>query len=201
MKLKQILLAGIAAGAANIAMATTGTITFNGQVVASTCAVTVDNSASATATVTLPTVNNVDLNGTGKTAGDTHFTINVTDCTAISTPLITSIKTRFLARNVTGAYLANTAAASAATNVAIELLEDTGVVGSVNVPGASDSTATNTRLDFTTGYAESGTKLLADAIDSNVVKFPFVARYVATDVAGAGAGAVQAIVDYELAYQ
>ena len=197
MKLKQILLVGIAAGAANMAMANTGTITFSGQVVASTCAVTVDNSASASTTVTLPTVNNVDLNGTGKTAGDTHFTINVTDCTAISTPPITSIKTRFLARNVTGAYLANTAAASAATNVAIELLEDTGVVGSVNVQG----TSTNTRLDFTTGYAESGTKLLADAIDSNVVKFPFVARYVATDVAGAGAGAVQAIVDYELAYQ
>ena len=189
MKLKQILLVGIAAGAANMAMANTGTITFSGQVVASTCAVTVDNSASASTTVTLPTVNNVDLNGTGKTAGDTHFTINVTDCTAIDTPPITSIKTRFLAQDADGANLANTAGIGSATNVAIQLLEDTGVIGSTG----------DTALNFTTGYAESGTQPLADATGSGVVQFPFVARYIATDAATAGT--VQAIVDYELVYQ
>lgn len=188
MKLKHLLLAGIAAGAANMAMANTGTITFSGQVVASTCAVTVNNT-TANATVTLPTVNNLDLNGTGKTAGATPFTIDVTGCTAISNPSIASIKTRFLAQNVNGANLANTANTTPATNVAIQLLQDTGVIGS------KDDTA----LNFTTGYAESGTKLLADAIDSNVVKFPFVAQYIATGAAAAGT--VQAIVDYELVYQ
>lgn len=186
MKLKHLLLAGIAAGAANMAMANTGTITFSGQVVDSTCAVTVNNT-SASATVTLPTVKIQELANANDTAGATPFTIDVTGCTAITTPPITSIKTRFLAQDADGANLANTA--GTATNVAIQLLEDTGVIGSTG----------DTALNFTTGYAESGTQLLADATGSGVVQFPFVARYIATG--GATAGTVQAIVDYELVYQ
>ena len=189
MKLKQILLAGIAAGAANMAMANTGTITFSGQVVDSTCAVTVNNT-NASATVTLPTVKIQELANANETAGATPFTIDVTGCTAITTPLITSIKTRFLAQNVNGANLANTAGTTPATKVAIQLLQDTGVIGSTD----------DTALNFTTGYAESGTQPLADAIGLGVVKFPFVARYIAVEN-GVTAGTVQAIVDYELVYE
>lgn len=189
MKLKHLLLAGIAAGAANMAMANTGTITFSGQVVDSTCAVTVNNT-TASATVTLPTVKIQELANANDTAGATPFTIDVTGCTAITTPLITSIKTRFLAQNVNGANLANTAGTTPATKVAIQLLQDIGVIGSTG----------DTALNFTTGYAESGTQPLADAIGLGVVKFPFVARYIAVEN-GVTAGTVQAIVDYELVYQ
>ncbi len=198
MKLKQILLAGVAAGAANMAMATEGTITFSGEIVASTCVAAV-NGVGADATVTLPTVSTTDLTDKDQTAGDTHFTINVTECEATFAGLDTNqIKTRFLARNANGSYLANTAASTPAANVAIQLLEDTGVVGSVNVQGAdAGSTTKNTPLDFTTGYAESSLQALKTA----EIIFPFVARYVATDVSGAGAGLVEAIVDYELAYK
>lgn len=188
MKLKHLLLAGVAAGAANMAMAGQ-TITFNGKIVTSTCEVAVDGTAG-NATVTLPTVSTKDLAAANNTAGATRFVVSVTNCGVLAglDPLPTKIKTRFLAHQVNGANLANTAVGGA-TNVAIQLLEDLGDVGS----------STNAALDFsTTGYVTSATSQTPPDT-TPAVTFPFIAQYIATGIAGAGT--VQAIVDYELVYE
>lgn len=189
MKLKHLLLAGVAAGAANMAMAGQ-TITFQGTIVSSTCVVKV-GTTEGDATVTLPTVSTKDLPALGATAGATAFTLNVTGCTAITG--YTGIKTRFAAHKVVGKNLGNEETASAAKNVAIQLLE-----GEIT---------DNKELDFATvgsaGYVVStNSALLSDATAS----FPFVARYIAekdTPVAEPDtveAGNVKAVVDYELVY-
>lgn len=198
MKLKQILLAGLAVGAANIAMANTGTITFNGQIVASTCAATVNSVggiAGVSATVVLPTVKATEFTAADKVAGAVPFNIKVSGCEAIDGK--TKIKTRFLARQADGKNLANTAIGGA-TNVSIQLLEEVAPIGtgSTSTDGSATSDAA---LDFSLGYVTAVTEhTIADAI-SGTVEFPFVARYISKGTVGPGS--VEAIVDYELVYE
>ncbi|WP_447883474.1 fimbrial protein, partial [Serratia fonticola] len=59
--------------------ASTGTITFNGELTATTCDVVVDGQA-ADATVTLPTVGTNQLNAATKRAGDTGFVMALNNC-------------------------------------------------------------------------------------------------------------------------
>lgn len=59
--------------------ASTGTITFNGELTDSTCNVVIDGQASD-ATVTLPTVSISDLPSSGKTSGRTAFNLQLSDC-------------------------------------------------------------------------------------------------------------------------
>ncbi len=59
--------------------ASNNTITFQGEVTAQTCSVTV-NGADANPMVLLPTVSSSDLDVSGKTAGKTAFTLGVTGC-------------------------------------------------------------------------------------------------------------------------
>ena len=66
--------------------ASSGTITFNGQIVANTCSVAV-NGGTADATITLPTVPQASLLVAADTAGQTFFTMALTGCSA--TPAVT----------------------------------------------------------------------------------------------------------------
>ncbi len=59
--------------------ASTGTITFNGELTATTCDAVVDNQA-ADATVVLPTVGINQLVNPGETAGIQAFNIALTNC-------------------------------------------------------------------------------------------------------------------------
>lgn len=59
--------------------ASSGTITFNGKIVANTCNVVV-NGGSEDATITLPTVPQASLHVNGETAGQTFFTMALTGC-------------------------------------------------------------------------------------------------------------------------
>jgi major type 1 subunit fimbrin (pilin) len=65
-------------------LASDGTVTFNGALVASTCTVVVNGGGSATGTVTLPTVATSLLATTGDTAGVTQFTLNLAGCGLIT---------------------------------------------------------------------------------------------------------------------
>jgi major type 1 subunit fimbrin (pilin) len=67
-----------------LAQASDGTITFNGALVSSTCTVVLNGGASGTGTVTLPTVATTTLANTGDTAGATHFTLDISACTAVT---------------------------------------------------------------------------------------------------------------------
>ena len=171
MKLKHVLLAGIAAGAANMAMAAE-TITFQGNIFANTCIVQVNGQASPT--VTLPTVGTADLGSVGKTAGATPFTVDLTGCETTAD----DVQVRFVAHTEAGANL-GLDTSSTASNVVVQLLE--GYAG-------------GTAIDFSGGVAVTSTKTTA----SGAASFPLTAQYYATGIATAGT--VQAIADYEVIY-
>ncbi|WP_114194431.1 fimbrial protein [Edaphovirga cremea] len=59
--------------------ASTGTITFNGELTATTCNVNVDGQG-ADATITLPTISTSQLSGATQTAGRTGFVMALSDC-------------------------------------------------------------------------------------------------------------------------
>ena len=168
MKLKHLLLAGVAAGAANMAMAaTSGTITFTGQVVADTCDIFVNGGPGTT--VTLPTVQKNTLAVSGNREGQTDFTLNITGCgAAVDARGITLTLTPNSYDTTNNNFLANTATGVAASNVAIEL--STGA-------GAS-----------TSAIAFGGAPYVTQpTISSGAASLDFSASYVATGVADAGA--------------
>ena len=180
MKLKQILLAGIAAGAANMAMATTGTITFNGEIVTDTCAVSVDGASSTI--VTLPTVQTSSLNASGLSTGTTNFSLYVKNCgDAVDARGITLTFTDPNGFDTTNNnLLKNFATATPATNVGIELATGSDFAAAIVFAGAPYTTPTH-------------------LTSSGAVTLPFSARYTATGVATAGA--VSSTMDWTITYK
>jgi major type 1 subunit fimbrin (pilin) len=65
-----------------LAQASDGTITFNGALTDSTCTVVLNGGGTGTGIVTLPTISTSILDSAGKTAGATHFTLDLTGCSA-----------------------------------------------------------------------------------------------------------------------
>lgn len=138
--------------------ASQNTITFTGQVADQTCEVSVNGNA-ANPVILMPTVSAAALNAVGSTAGETPFTISVSNCAAPTSTL--AIKTTFLGNNVTSA--GNLGNAGTATNVQVQLLDSAGgapvvLNGATSVAGLSlDSGATSTSHDFAVRYiSEAG---------------------------------------------
>ena len=152
----KLLLATVLVTAAFSAQAA-NTIRFQGEVATQTCTVAVND--SATPTVLLPTVPVSALATSGDTAGETPFTVKLTNCTVAATD--TAIGTVFLANNLTSKNrIGNT---GTATNVSLEL---TGGVGSstvLNMNGASSNAGlvlksgdTEASHDFAVRYHAEG---------------------------------------------
>lgn len=142
--------------------ASQNTLTFKGEVAAQTCEVSI-NGSSATV-VLLPTVSQKSLNESGATAGDTTFTVMVSNCNPPDKD--TPIKTRFLGANVTtGNNLGNS---GSAVRVAVQLLDSKGEpvklsgitpVEGLVLPAKSESAST----DFTARYiSEEGKAEVGD---------------------------------------
>lgn len=73
----------VAATATSAAMASDGTINFNGELKAETCQVAVNGAAgSAGTTVTLPTISTSQLTALGQVAAPTGFVIQLSKCSA-----------------------------------------------------------------------------------------------------------------------
>ena len=173
MNIKHLSLALIAAASATVAMADTGTITFNGLVVANTCTTALTGGASATA-VTLPTVLTSALATAGNTAGDTAFSLNVTGCDATAATRgihYTLTPSAYDATN--NSLIANT---GLATNVGVEILEGATPIAFAGAPHQTNNVVL-------TGGA--GNVALA-------------ARYKATGVATAGT--VTSVLNWTLVY-
>lgn len=168
-----ILAAAIAATGlfATSASAADGTITFNGNVTATTCTI---NGGSPSFAVNLPTVSTGTLSAAGDWAGRTAFSIALTGCTASGQTVSAYFEP---GGNVnTAGRLSNTAATSPAGNVDLQLLNNTlGVIDMYN--GTNNSTATITSGSATLNY---------------------YVQYYAT--AAATAGAVKSTVDYTIQY-
>ncbi|AOY02228.1 hypothetical protein BJP62_05925 [Jeongeupia sp. USM3] len=173
MKAKMTLAAiAIAAGfSAMSASAADGTISFTGEISASTCEV---SGASGAVDVTLPTVGLTSLKAAGDTAGATPFSISVTNCAM---------------GGKTYAYFeagANTNSqgrldsTGSATGVEVEILNKDETP--INVGGAGDQ-----------GVAKVDVDASGDAT------LQYLARYYAT--AAAGAGNVATSVQYSVIYE
>ena len=175
MNIKHLSLALIAAASATVAMADTGTITFNGLVVADTCTTTLTGGASATA-VTLPTVPTTALAVAGNTAGQTPFSLSVTGCgAAAATSGIRYTLTPSAYHTNNNSLLDNTGTAA---NVGVEILEGATAIA---FAGAPKQTSTVT---LTSG---AGSVSLA-------------ARYRATGPTPATAGTVTSALGWTLVY-
>lgn len=153
----------------------TGTITFNGELTATTCEVVVDNQA-ADATIQLPTLGINQLATAGSTAGETSFNMALSNCSGtLKTASAffengTTVDTDGRLKNTATdtAASGDTAATTAATNVSLELLD--GTTGDVIVAGNQSQTDANSYVSIATGSAV----------------LPYSVRYYATGATTAG---------------
>jgi major type 1 subunit fimbrin (pilin) len=177
---KQLLALSLAVAPLFAFAAGPNTINFQGEVSDQTCQVAV-NGNPANPTVLLPTVPATSLAGAGNTAGQTTFTVAVSDCMA---PVSTTqaINTVFVGNQVTAAgNLGNT---GTATNVALQLL---------------DPAAPSTPFDLSAagGVAAPGLTL-ADGETS--ASHDFAVQYISEE-GGATAGSVLGSVQYSVSYE
>lgn len=162
------------------AFAAPNTINFQGEVTDQTCQVTV-NGNPANPTVLLPTVPASSLAAANSTAGQTTFTVAVSECMA---PVSTTqaISTVFLGNQVTTAgNLGNT---GTATNVALQLL---------------DPAAPGTPFDLSPagGFAAPGLVL---AVGETSASHDFAVQYI-SELGGATSGSVLGSVQYSVSYE
>ncbi|MBC3378699.1 type 1 fimbrial protein [Serratia fonticola] len=153
--------------------ASTGTITFNGELTANTCDVVVDGQG-ADATVVLPTVGTNQLQTAARTAGDTGFVMALNNCSGTLETASAFFEAGASVDTVTG-RLANLS--GTATNVSLQLLDGSSPSLAVIKAGSSDQVNTMTYKDVSAGsttlpyivryYAENATT--AGTVISNVV--------------------------------
>lgn len=170
--LSTAVMALFAASALNAQAASTGTITFNGELTATTCDANVDGQGPD-ATIILPTVGTNQLTQAAQTAGRTGFNINLTNCAGtlqtasafFEAGTSVDLKTGHL-KNVGGD----------ATNVSLQLREEQGSEAVIEA-GNSNQTSKASYVDISSGtgdlpyaveyYADGATT--AGTVVSNVV--------------------------------
>jgi major type 1 subunit fimbrin (pilin) len=128
--------------------ASTGTITFNGELTASTCDVIVDGQ-TADATVVLPTVSTNQLTNAAQVAGRTGFNMALTNCTGTLQTASAFFEAGATVDTVNG-RLKNTSAGGA-TNVSLQLLD--GANSSVIQAGNQNQIIQNTYASVASGSA------------------------------------------------
>ncbi|KVV43758.1 hypothetical protein WT27_09725 [Burkholderia territorii] len=177
-----ILLVSAGFFSAATAYASDGTITFNGNVIASTCK---PDGGPADLTVTLPPVSTAALGEAGKSAGRTPFSLSLTGCsTSEGNP--TKVAVTFEAgpsvNQSTGRLTvdAGTTEAPGAKNVELQVLNAQQQPVKVGAAGDQNS-------------------LLVDIGQDGKAKMDYYAEYIATGAAEAGA--VNTRVQYSLNYQ
>ncbi|EPT7678260.1 fimbrial protein [Escherichia coli] len=178
-----VLMAALGMVTLNANAASTGTITFNGEVTSNTCDVVVDGQA-ADATIKLPTVSTSDLASTGKTAGRTGFVMKLSDCVVQTQGKQDTVSAFFQSGpsvNLSTGRLNNTDQ-SGAGNVSLQLLDVTGNYQPIKVGNTSQVTGT------------AGVK-----IANNQATLPYAVEYYAEGQSTAGA--VTSTVVYNLQYK
>lgn len=171
------------APAAHAVTSPSGTITFQGRVVANSCVITVTGGATspaggaASGLVTLPTVYTTDFSGAGSFTGATPFTISLTGCDSS----FTSAQTLWNAGtnlSATGGRLKNTSG----SNVDVQLLNGSGTA--MDLSQATAAAQGSQSVSFSSGAATLN----------------YSARYYAT-AASTTAGAVNTSVQFTMIYQ
>ncbi|OOG40305.1 fimbrial protein [Rhodanobacter sp. C05] len=173
---------GIAAFAPQAASAATGTITFNGKVLSSTCSVgtvTGGTVSSNNVAVTLPDVQTTAFTAAGSVAGLTPFALNLTGCPTTPAGVVVGATFSGAIDGTTGA-IQNTTGASF-SNAEVQLTNSTGTALNLNSqPAFGPVTAT---------IIPAGTATLS-----------YEAQYYQPTATAVTAGTVTAVVSYTLTY-
>ncbi|BAN25156.1 fimbrial protein [Caballeronia insecticola] len=183
--MKSFAISAVAAAALGLvsagAHADSGTIQFNGELIAGTCDTDVDGGGSADGTVKLPAVQTRDLTGaSGKiTGGDTSYKVILKNCTAITgfSKALVFYQAGATVDPVDGRLIVQPGGAE---NVKIELLNQDGT-------------------QIKAGYATDLQNSKAVDISSGGATLWYIARYYATGQTTAGAA--NSSVVYSVAYQ
>ncbi|WP_324663562.1 fimbrial protein [Enterobacter bugandensis] len=179
---KLAIIASLAAvfGTTSLAQAaSTGTITFNGELTATTCDVIVDGQA-ADATVVLPTVGTNQLNAANKTAGETGFVMALNNCAGTLQTASAFFEAGPSVDVVTG-RLKNMS--GTATNVSLQLIDASSPTHAVIQAGNQNQVTNTTYKDVSSGSAN----------------LPYAVRYFAENATTAGT--VVSNVVYSIQYQ
>jgi major type 1 subunit fimbrin (pilin) len=182
-KMKKIIIASsiiAALGLMNSAQAaSTGTITFNGELTATTCNAVVDGQA-ADATVILPTIGTNQLTAANQTAGRTGFNIALKDCSGT----LKTASAFFEAGNsvdLVSGHLKNLT--GNAGNVMLQLLDGSSAAQAPIQAGNTSQTTSTTYVDTSSGSAN----------------LPYFVEYYATGATTAGT--VVTNVTYSIQYK
>ncbi|WP_327440578.1 fimbrial protein [Pseudomonas donghuensis] len=167
-------------GAFPLAHAADGTINFSGELVAQTCTIAVNGTATpAIATVTLPTVSTGLLDAAAKSTGRTNFNIQLSSCTGTASTAAAFFEAGASVDPVSG-YLRNTG--GTATLVGLRLIDSAN--GNVIQAGNTNQlTATSRNTIDASGNAN----------------LPYAVEYVALGTATAGT--VTSSVTYSIDYE
>ncbi|MGL4726423.1 MAG: fimbrial protein [Scandinavium sp.] len=144
-----ILAALTAATAMNAQAASTGTITFNGELTATTCDANVDGQG-ADALIVLPTIGTNQLTTAGDTAGRTGFNINLSNCAGTLQTASAFFQSGSSVDLTTG-HLKNVS--GDATNVSLQLREESGSEAVINA-GNTEQVSAATYYDISSGSAD-----------------------------------------------
>ena len=159
--------------------ASTGTITFSGELTANTGDVSVDGQG-ADATVVLPTVSTSQLDAATKTAGETGFVMALNNC-ANTLQTASAFFESGTSVDLVNGRLKNMT--GNATNVSLQLLDASSSSQSVIHVGNTNQTTGNTYVNVSSGTAN----------------LPYTVRYYAEDETTAGT--VGSNVVYSIQYQ
>ncbi|HCR1139897.1 TPA: type 1 fimbrial protein [Klebsiella aerogenes] len=149
---KAMIIAAIAAAVGFTGMAqaaSTGTITFNGELTANTCDANVDGQGPD-ATIILPTVGTNQLTTAAQTAGRTGFNINLSSC-AGTLQTASAFFEAGSSVDLTTGHLKNVG--GTATNVSLQLREESGSEAVIEA-GNSNQTTNATYVDVSSGSAD-----------------------------------------------
>jgi major type 1 subunit fimbrin (pilin) len=180
--IRHLMIVAAMGAAASAAQASDGTLTILGQLTATTCTVQGNNQANDF-TVTLPTLSNTVLPGSGSVAGSTGFTINLTQCTPKSGNVHTFWE--YGANTLGDGNLKNNGTAA---NVEVQL---------VDYNGSSPSAIDVSKADGAQDIAGATPTV---SISSGAADLQYAAQYIAP-TAAAGAGSVSTSVIYSIVYQ
>ena len=153
VSLSLMTILGLAAASAQAA--STGTITFNGELTDTTCDVSLDGQG-ADATYTLPTAPVSALDAAGKTSSRTNFVMSLSKCSVGTVNGKSKVAAYFQAGSTVDAAtgrLKNTST-TGATLVDLQLLDGSNNYAPINVGNADQVTKTTfTDIDTTAGTA------------------------------------------------
>ena len=137
-------------GASGMAQAaSTGTITFEGELTATTCDVSV-NGGSESETITLPVVGTNQLTEAGNTAGRTGFVLGLSDCAGTLKTASAFFEAGSSVDLVTGRLNNMTGTAK---NVSLQLRDDSSDSRNVIQVGNTNQVAASTYVDVSSGSA------------------------------------------------